>query len=109
VQELVASDQKQSRASFGLNISVVNAAAMRPTAAILMETGTIYVVLPLAARQVCYFELDDIGSKGGVHVTSMLADGIKTRGRASWGMPSIRLTADDLTYASAAAPFCARC
>jgi hypothetical protein len=48
MQELVVADQEQSRASFGLNISVMNAAAMRPTAAILEETGTIYVALPLA-------------------------------------------------------------
>lgn len=40
MQELVVADQKQSRVSCGLSISVVNAAAMRPTAAILKERGT---------------------------------------------------------------------
>jgi len=46
VHELIVADQKQPRVSFGLSISVVNAAAMRPTAAILKERGTIYVVPP---------------------------------------------------------------
>jgi hypothetical protein len=47
VQELMVADQKQARKSSGLSIRTTNAAAMKPTAAILKERGTIYVVPPL--------------------------------------------------------------
>jgi hypothetical protein len=48
VQEWVVADQNQSRVSSGLSISVMNAAVIRPTAAILKERGTICGVLPFA-------------------------------------------------------------
>jgi hypothetical protein len=73
VQELTVTDQKQSRVSFGLSISAMNAVAMRPTAAILKERGTICRPAVGPPRQVCNFERGDILSKGGVHVTTMLA------------------------------------
>jgi hypothetical protein len=64
VQELVVAEQKQSRVSFDLSISVVNAAAMRLTAAILKESGNIHVVsCRWPDRQVCNFELDTIVPK----------------------------------------------
>jgi hypothetical protein len=64
VQELVVADQKQSRVSFGLSISVMNAAAMRPIAATLKERGPISVVLPLARN----FELTISFPRVGVTV-----------------------------------------
>ena len=73
MQELVVADQKQSRVSSGLSISVMNAAAMRPIAAILKESGNIYVVLPLARpAKSATSSLTISFPKDGVHVTTML-------------------------------------
>jgi hypothetical protein len=74
LQELIVADQKQSRVSFGLSISVMNAAAMRPTAAILKGNHLCRPAVGPTSK-FCNIELDDIVSTDGVHVTTMLADG----------------------------------
>ena len=74
LQELIVADQKQSRVSFGLSISVMNAAADET------DRGNLKGEPSMSScrwpdLQVCNIELDDIVSKDGVHVTTMLADG----------------------------------
>jgi hypothetical protein len=50
LQVLIVADQKQLRVSFGLSISVMNAAAMRPTAAILKGNHLCHPAVGLTSK-----------------------------------------------------------